>query len=39
MSATLAALLQQLKRDDSVYDAELEPEVDERDLEDDKELR
>lgn len=37
--ATLAALLEQLRRDDAVYEEELEPEVDDRDIEDDKELR
>ncbi len=39
MAVTLAALLQQLRRDDALYDADLEPEVDDRDVEDDKELR
>ncbi|GAB4824130.1 hypothetical protein N2152v2_011176 [Parachlorella kessleri] len=39
MAVTLAVLLQQLRRDDAKYDANLEPEVDERDVEDDKGLR
>ena len=39
MAVNLAALLQQLRRDDAKYDADLEPEVDERDVEDDKGLR